>query len=183
MHKDSMTVVTKDVVESGRKLAGHLISTTRHGTRRALRGCDQAWQAGANALAAPRAVIGTKLRDDLVSLEGQLTLIAAYLVSGAADRTEQAVNGIADSACITVSQFDRVFDLRVMQSLNRMGMPIAEVVRAMAHRMAGISQDLNAFVAEQQVVAADAVRTNGKAVSRARRPTVAKNGRRARKLA
>src|SRR5438093_7244348 len=145
-----MTAVTKKVTESGRKTAGNLFSTSPVGTQRALDACEHAWCTGANALVSNPPHISQKLTDELISLQSQLTLLTRYFTTSAADRMKGVVNAIADTSISTVSEYERVFDLPVVQALGRLGIPIAEILSTLADRVASVSQELARLVAVQQ---------------------------------
>jgi hypothetical protein len=147
LNKQQIPVVTKDVIESGRMAAKNLIATGHAGTRRVLRACDKAWSTGTNSLAVNPGLISGKFRDDLISIESQLTLLGRYVANTAAERGERAVNVIANTANSTVSEYERVFDLRVVQAMTRAGEPIAEVLRMLAALVANLSQQLAALIA------------------------------------
>ena len=78
MHTQSLPAATKNLIETGRKTVVGTLDAGRGGSRRAVQMYDQAFHAGADVLVRVPG-ISTSLRDDLVSLEGQLTLIARIL--------------------------------------------------------------------------------------------------------
>ncbi len=161
MHEQKISAIANDVIESGRVTAKNVIATSQDGTRRVLSACDQVWGAATNTLAYDRGLISQKLRDDLLSLQGQLTLLTRYFANSATDRAESAVNDIAGAANSTVGEYERMFDARVMQTMTRVGMPIAEVIRTLAELVASLSQELAALVAieREQIAMPDTPRS------------------------
>jgi hypothetical protein len=89
----------------------------------------------------PAKVVST-LRDDVVSLEGQVTLIATALTESLAASAEQAANRAAQTASGAVDGFERVFDMRVMDALARAGAPSAAMIRDLAERIAVLARDV-----------------------------------------
>ena len=147
MHKQQIPAVAQDVIESGRITATNVIAAGRAGTRRALSACDQVWRTGANTLACNPGPISQKLRDDLISLQGQLTLIAGVIANGAADRTDRAINDVAAAASSTVGECERVLDPRLIQAMTGVGAPIAETIQVFAGLVATVSLQLAELVA------------------------------------
>ena len=150
MHKDPMLLATRDVIESGTKATKHVIAAGRGATRQVLGACDRVWQDAATTLAAEPALITQKLRGDLISVQGQLTLLAGYFVGCAADRGDRMVDGVASTTTSAVSEYEHVFDARVAQAISRLGMPIAEVIRALVRHIADLSADLARLTSMQE---------------------------------
>jgi hypothetical protein len=132
-----------------------------HELRGALNAYDQVWKTGADTLARVPDVVATTFRDDLVSLEGQLTLIANVLAQGVADGAEETANRAANIASGAVDNFERVFDIRVMEAIDRIGVPSRELVRELAERIATLVRDIaerEALDSEQRVTQASRYR-------------------------
>lgn len=143
MNTQTIPAATKDVIESGRKTLINVIAAGRTSTRGALNAYDQVWKTGAETLARVPDSVATTLRDDLISLEGQLTLIANVLAQGAANSAEETANRAANIASGAVDSFERVFDMRVMEALDRIGVPSGELIRELADRIATLVRDIN----------------------------------------
>ena len=176
MNTQTVPAATKDVIESSRKTLINVIAAGRTSTRGALNAYDQVWKSGAAALARVPDVVATTLRDDLVSLEGQLTLIANVLAQGVADSVEETANRAANVATGAVDSFERVFDMRVMDALDRNGVPSAEPIRELADRIAPLARDIARLTdLVRPVVAAPSQKPRAK--SRKGRPSVKRGAR------
>jgi len=105
VHSTPMSDQAKEVIESAREATKSVIAMGRGVAPRVLRTCDHTWRTNANTLASNPAVISQKLKDDLISLPGQVTLIVGYFANRMADNTEPVVNYVADVANSTVNAF------------------------------------------------------------------------------
>jgi len=161
-----MPAATRDVIESGRKAAKNVIAAGRGSTRRVLQACDRTWQDGVATLATEPALITRALGHDLVSIQGQLTLIAGYLANCAADRGDRVVDGVAKATASTVSEYEHVFDARVAQAISRLGMPIADVIQALVRHIADLSADLARLTSMQEERIVERKTPAGKKTSR-----------------
>jgi hypothetical protein len=142
MITQTVAAATRDVLESGRKTVINGIHAG-HGTARgALKACNQLTATGANVLASVPTMIATTIRDDVVSVEGQLTLIAGMLAQSAANTAEGATNRAVNAATGGVDAFERVFDLRVRDALTRAGTPTGELIQELALRIAALAKDI-----------------------------------------
>jgi len=142
MNTQSVAVSTKDVLESTRGTLINVIRAGHGGTRGALRACDQLTKTGVDLLAGVPARVATSVRDDVVSIEGQVTLIASALTESMAAGAEEAANRAAHAASGAVDGFERIFDTRVMDAIARAGAPTAEVIRDLAERIAALARDV-----------------------------------------
>ena len=146
MARQSLPVAATDLIETGRRTLGNAVETSRDSAHQALQAYDRAFAAGTDTLLRVQNLIGSSLRDDLVSIEGQLTLIASVLANGVADQAADATNRAADVAKMAAGRFEKVFDLRVMQALDRVGLPAGEFVRDLAGRVAALAKEIDRLI-------------------------------------
>ncbi len=142
MNTQTITTAAKDVLESSRGTLVNVIRAGHGSTRGALKACDQLTKTSADMLASVPTIVATTLRNDIVSIEGQLTLVAGMLAGSAAATAEGAANRVARAASGTVDGFEQVFDLRVKDALVRAGVPSAELIQELAERIAVIARDV-----------------------------------------
>jgi len=168
MKGELIPAVAKDVIESGRITVHNVIGTYDGGVERVLGVCDGAWKLGADVLAKDHGLISPKLKSDLIAAQSEITGIAGSMVAGVARGAGKATDFVADTAANAVGQFEEVFDSRVMRSLNRLGMPAAQVIRELGDRVAFLSQELNKLVAGKPEQAARPARS----ASRRKKPVL-----------
>jgi outer membrane murein-binding lipoprotein Lpp len=142
MITQTVAAATRDVLESGRKTVVNGIHAG-HGTARgALKACNRLTATGADMLATVPTMVATAIREEVVSVEGQITLLAGMLAQTAADSAENATNRAAKVATGSVDTFERVFDLRVRDALVRVGAPSSELIQELALRVSTLAKDV-----------------------------------------
>ena len=147
MKTDMIPTVAHEVIESGRTTIKNVIAICHGSTERVFGACDGAWELGADVLARDPGLISQDLKSGLVAAENEITGIASTVTTGAANGANRTVDFVAKTARSAVSEFETVFDLRVIQSLGRLGMPAAQVIRELAERVAYLSAELARVVA------------------------------------
>jgi hypothetical protein len=143
MSTQSFPAATKGLIENSRSTLVNIINAGRKSTHNTLSTCDSLFKTGTDTLALAPAAVANELRDNLVSIEGQLTLIANLLTQNVADNTAAAANRIAGNAAFAVDSFERVFDLRVMQALDHLGIPADQMVRRLANRLEALATEID----------------------------------------
>jgi len=139
MNNQAFPAAAKSLIETSRNTLLNAIDAGRQGTHRTLDTYDKLFKAGTATLAQAPVAITTELRDNLVALECQLSLIATLVAQSLAHRTTEAANRIAGTATCAADSFDQVFDLRVMQALDRLGVPAGVAVGEFADRIAALA--------------------------------------------
>lgn len=151
MRSEMIPAVAKEVIGSGHFLAKNVINAAASGAGRALGACDDAWKAGATAMANDAELISPKLKSDLIVAQREITGAAEVVTTGVARTAVKLADFAAGTATLAVDQFDDVFDNRVMQSLNRLGMPTLQVIRELTDQVELLSQELAKVAAEGEV--------------------------------
>jgi hypothetical protein len=136
MNTQSFPVAAKSLIETSRNTLVNAIDAGRQGTHRTLDTYDKLFKTGIDTIAQAPIAITTELRDSLVALECQLNLVASLVAQSVAHQTTEAANRIAGTAVSAADSFEQVFDLRVMQALDRLGVPAGVVVGELADRIA-----------------------------------------------
>jgi hypothetical protein len=142
MNTQTVAHSTKDALESTRGTLINFIRAGHGSTRGALKACDQMTKTSVDMLAGVPTVVSTTLRDGVVSIEGQLTMIAGMLTESATASAEEVANRTVQAASGAVDGFERVFDKRVMDALARAGAPSSALIRELAQRVATIARDV-----------------------------------------
>ncbi len=142
MNRQTITTAAKDVLESSRGTLVNVIRAGHGSTHDALKACDKLTKTSADMLASVPTLVATTLRNDIVSIEGQLTVVAGMLAGSAAATVERAANRVARGASDTVDSLEQVFDLRVKEALVRAGAPSGELIEELAGRIAVIARDV-----------------------------------------
>src|SRR5436305_8940173 len=135
MKPDSKSTVSYKFIESVRTTFNNVIAICHGSTELVFGACDVAWGLGADDLARDPGLISQDLKSGLVAAENEITGIASTVTTGAANGANRTVDFVAKTARSAVSEFETVFDLRVIQSLGRLGMPAAQVIRELAERV------------------------------------------------
>jgi hypothetical protein len=151
MRNEMIPAVAKEVIGSGHFLAKNVINACNSGAERALGACDDAWKAGATAMANGAELISPKLKSDLIIAQREITGAAEVVTTGVARGAVKFADFAAGTATLAVDQFDDMFDNRVMQSLNRLGMPAVQVIRELTDQVEFLSQELAKVAAEGEV--------------------------------
>ena len=139
MNTQTFPVAAKSLIETSRSTLVNAIDAGRQGTHRTLETYDKLFKAGTDTIAQVPVALATELRNDLIALECQLNLITTLVAQGVAHQTTEVANRIASTAACTVDGFEQVFDTRVMQSLDRLGVPASDMVRELADRVAAMA--------------------------------------------
>ena len=63
------------------------------GTQRTVNTCDRMFKTGTDMIARTPMALTSELKDNLISLQGQLPLIATLLTQSVAEQTTEVVNG------------------------------------------------------------------------------------------
>lgn len=150
MNKQNFPAATKNLIETSRKTVVNAIDASHETTQKALLGCDKVFKASADTLGYTQVVITAKLRDELISLEGQMTLLANIFTRTIATQSVAAANSAATMASSAADKFDRVFDLRVMKALDRMGVPARSLVEELAGRIAAVATKIDSVIQAMQ---------------------------------
>jgi hypothetical protein len=184
MNSQTFPAAAKSLIETGRSTLVNAIDAGCESTQRTFNTCDRMFKTGTDALAQAPIVITNEVRASLLALEGQLPLIATLLTQAVAEQTTEVVNRVAGTATVAADSFEHVFDLRIMQALERMGVPAGAAVRELADRVALLAREierlLNALQAAPRAPAA------GRKAPRAAKPRSVKTrraGKRAAKTA
>ena len=154
MSTQTLPSAAKSLIESGRSTLVNAIDAGRAGTQGTLKAYDKLFKAGTDTLARAPLVMTAELRDNLVSIEGQLTMIANLLAQNVADHATDATNRLAVTATGAAESFELVFDLRVREALGRLGVPNGDVVSALADRIAALARDIERLIRAAQTVPA-----------------------------
>jgi hypothetical protein len=142
MITQTVAAATRDVLESGRKTVVNGIHAGHGTARSAIKACNQLTTTGTDMLTGVPTMLASAIREEVVSVEGQITLIAGMLAQTAADTAESATNRAAKVATGSVDTFERIFDLRVRDALVRVGTPSGELVEELALRIAALAKDI-----------------------------------------
>src|SRR5450432_1406296 len=137
-----MPDLAKEVIKSARGTTKNIIAMGRGIAPLALRTCDHVWRANANTLFCNPAPISQNLKDDLISIPGQVTLIASFFADRIANRAERVVDQVADIAHSTVNQCVPLLESRAIRALTPVAEPIAMVIYLAADRAAHLSRQL-----------------------------------------
>jgi hypothetical protein len=136
MSTQAFPAAAKSLIETSRNAVVSAIDEGRQSAHRTLGTCDKLFKAGTDTLAQVPVAITTELRDNVVALECQVNLIASLVAQGVAHQTTEVTNLIAGTASSAADNFEQVFDTRVMQALNRLGVPASVALREIADRVA-----------------------------------------------
>jgi hypothetical protein len=180
MNQHQLPVAASDVIETSRQSLVGVLEVGRGSVRRALNAYDNAFAAGTGTFAQIPVAGAAEVRDELVSLEGQLTLIASVLAQGGFEIAKDATNVVAGAAKRVADDFERMFDLRVLHSLERLGVPAAAMVQDIAERVTTLTKKLDALllalpVVEAAPVAAPKAGATRKVAKKAKRGTAARH--------
>ncbi len=185
MNTQVLPVAAKSLIETSRNTLVNAIDAGRQGTHRTLETYDKMFKAGIETITQAPVAITTELRDSLVALECQLNLVASLVAQNAAHQTTEVANRIAGTATRAADSFEQVFDLRVMQALDRLGLPAGVVVGGLADRIAtlalAIEQLLN--VVQKAMPKAPAVERKTATAAKFRSAKMRKTGKRTSKRA
>lgn len=151
MNNQNLSSATKSLIETSRRTVVGVIDAGQVNARKAFKGCDEVFKTGTDTLGCAQIVVTSKLRDELVSLEGQLSLLGTVLTQSIARHSVAATNGAANLASGAADKFDQVFDLRVMKALERMGLPAGDMVSALAGRVATVAAEIDRVIRELDV--------------------------------
>jgi len=175
MKQQQLPVAAKDVIETSRKSLVEVLDAGRGTIRRTLHACDQVFVTGTGTLARAPVLVRAGIRDELVSLEGQMTLLASVLAQSTLDQAERVTNVAAGAATRIADDFERVFDLRVMQALERLGVPAGAMVQEIADRVAALTRELNRMLQALPII--EAVPSPAAKTRTARKPAKANAAR------
>ena len=139
MNNQAFPAAAKSLIETSRSTLVNAIDVGRQGTHRTLETYDNLFKSGIETVAQAPVAITNELRDSLVAVECQLNLIASLVAQSAAHQATEVANGIAGTAVSAADSFERVFDMRVMQALDRLGVPAGVVVGELADRIAALA--------------------------------------------
>jgi hypothetical protein len=139
MNNQAFPAAAKSLIETSRNTLVNAIDAGRQGTHRTLETYDKLFKSGIDTVAQAPVAITNELRDSVVAVECQLNLIASLVAQSAARQATEVANGIAGTAVSAADSFEQVFDLRVMQALDRLGVPAGAVVGELADRIAALA--------------------------------------------
>jgi len=139
MNNQAFPAAAKSLIETSRSTLVNAIDAGRQGTHRALETYDKLFKSGIDTVAQAPVAITNELRDSVVAVECQLNLIASLVAQSAALQATEVANGIAGTAVSAADSFEQVFDMRVMQALDHLGVPAGVVVSELADRIAAVA--------------------------------------------
>ena len=139
MNNQAFPAAAKSLIETSRNTLVNAIDAGRQGTHRTLETYDKLFKSGIDTVAQAPVAITNELRDSVVAIECQLNLIASLVAQSAALQATEVANGIAGTAVSAADSFEQVFDMRVMQALDRLGVPAGVVVGELADRIAALA--------------------------------------------
>ena len=143
MSNQTFPAAAKSLIETGRSTLVNAIDAGCEGTQRTVNTCDRMFKTGTDMIARAPIALTTELKDNLLAIEGQLPLIATLLAQSVAEQTTEVVNKVASTATVAADSFEHVFDLRVMQALDRLGIPAGMAVRELADRIALLAREID----------------------------------------
>src|SRR4249920_2109015 len=91
MSNQTFPAAAKSLIETSRSTLVNAIDAGCEGTQRTVNTCDRMFKSGTDMMARGPIALPTELKDNLLSIQGQLPMIANLLAQSVAEQTTEAV--------------------------------------------------------------------------------------------